>query len=270
MDKGLASSIWHPRNNGRSSHYFKKPLTTQPTPIASSNANSASTSTSMHTAVRVSNADPMVSNPLNHPTANGHSLAATDDISHAFYSPNGGSYQIDLNSALRRVPTPWAELARFRLIARRLDWKKTFLSQGYDAATNTYITDEQREEAELMFKLDFFDYYMLLERALVRLLGVFGIKVTRGFDQGLGDGSTGQKRGDRDGPEQSDHRFHANVLEAFDDPTNPLHEVLGGRGDVRLALSRAKEREQMRRPGERLLVQADVVFGYSAESLEER
>lgn len=247
MDKGLASSIWHPKNTGRPPHHFNKPLTTHATSNSTSDANSAPTSTwtSIHTAVRASNSDPTVSTLSNRPKTSGNPTAATDDRPHCFYSPSGSPYQVDLYSALRRVPTPWAELARFRLIARRLDWKKSFLSQGYDAATDISITDEQREEAELMFKLDFFDYYMLLERALVHLLGVFGVKVTRGFGEKLGNGNTGFKRGDRDGSEQSNHRFHANVLEAFDDPTNPLQEVMGGQGDVRLALARAKEREQI-------------------------
>ena len=37
----------------------------------------------------------------------------------------------------------------------------------------------------------------------------------------------------------SDHRYHANVLEALNRSDNPLHEVLG-RGDVRQQLARAK------------------------------
>lgn len=99
-----------------------------------------------------------------------------------------------------------------------------------------------RAEAELMFKLDFFEYYMLLERALVHLMGVFGIRVTGGFHHhggamanknGNGNGSGGEKR--------SDHRFHANVLEALDDVRNPLNESLG-KDEVRYALARAKER----------------------------
>lgn len=95
-----------------------------------------------------------------------------------------------------------------------------------------------------MFKLDFFEYYMLLERALVHLLGVFGIRVTGGFGGRIPHGNGGSgwhgKKGDRQGWEQSDHRFHANVLEALDDVRNPLHESLG-KNDARVALARAKE-----------------------------
>ncbi|KAF3771185.1 hypothetical protein M406DRAFT_233003, partial [Cryphonectria parasitica EP155] len=129
-------------------------------------------------------------------------------------------------------PTPWAELARYTKIVRRLKWKLPFLAHGYNAATDQTYTGEQREEAELMFKLDFFEYYMLLERALVHLLGVFGIQVTGGFGDRPAD-ATGRQR-------QADHHFHANVLGALDDPRNPLHEALG-KSDVRSALTRAKE-----------------------------
>lgn len=85
-----------------------------------------------------------------------------------------------------------------------------------------------------MFKLDFFEYYMLLERALVHLMGVFGVKITGAFARSAA-GTNGNGH-----PAQSDHRFHANVLDALDDPRNPLHPVLGA-GDARYALARAKE-----------------------------
>lgn len=102
-------------------------------------------------------------------------------------------------------------------------------------------------EAELMFKLDFFEYYSMLERALVHLLGVFGIAVPRGFssasrrrqEQARARINNGHGNGNREWS-QGDHRFHSNLLEALDDPNNPLHEVLG-QGYVRDELARAKE-----------------------------
>lgn len=153
-----------------------------------------------------------------------------------------------LVSALDRIPTPWAELGRFTKIARRLKWKLPFLAHGYNAAVHD-PDHGQRAEAELMFKLDFFEYYMLLERALVHLMGVFGINITGGFARDkagqeptqshrLGNGEGGSAIKSR----SSDHRFHANVLEALDDARNPLHESLG-KEEVRYALARAKERE---------------------------
>lgn len=84
---------------------------------------------------------------------------------------------------------------------------------------------------------------MHIERALVHLMGVFGIKVT-----GLGDSvhnpSNGegklQDRGIRMGVPQSSHRYHANVLAALEKPDNPLHGILG-QGEVKKQLARAKE-----------------------------
>lgn len=89
---------------------------------------------------------------------------------------------------------------------------------------------------------------MLIERALVHLLGVFGITVSRGFEKR----HIQTLRGDQDRrltnvpdpngsckPDYS-HRFHANVLEALDNPENPLYAALGT-GDVRRQLGRAKE-----------------------------
>lgn len=241
MDKGLASSIWHPRNSGRPAYHFNKKPTT-----ATTTSLSTTTSTSTRTVARTtSTAANGAALPIEPSTASDRPAVPTDHskpFSHSSYSPSGNPYHLDLDYALRRVPTPWAELARYTKIVRRLKWKLPFLAHGYNAATDhVYSTDEQREEAELMFKLDFFDYYMLLERAMVHLLGVFGIKVTGGFGAKPGNGYTGHIRSDSERREQSEHRFHANVLEAFHDRMNPLHEILG-KDDVCLALSRAKER----------------------------
>jgi len=128
-------------------------------------------------------------------------------------------------------------------IARRMRWKLPFLGQAYRAATDRDLnTPEDRAEAELMFKLDFFEYYMLLERALVHLMGVFGVKITGAFGTASRSGTNGRiaNANGTAGQHQSDHRFHANVLEALDDPRNPLYPVLGA-GDARYALARAKE-----------------------------
>lgn len=143
-------------------------------------------------------------------------------------------YHLDFQSALNRVPTPWSELSRYAKIARRLKWKIPFLAIGYNAATDRGSTEQQRAEAEINFQLDFFEYYMLIERALVHLLGVFGVKITGAFGtRHLENRNTEQRR---------EHRFHSNVLEALDDHRNPLYEALG-KDDARFALGRAKERE---------------------------
>jgi hypothetical protein len=93
----------------------------------------------------------------------------------------------------------------------------------------------------MMFKLDFFEYYMLLERALVHLLGVFGLSIssTTTTTTGGTESAKGQE-GLRGSRWKQGHRYHANVLEALDVPTNPLHDVLG-QGEVRRQLGRAKD-----------------------------
>ncbi|KAK3370086.1 hypothetical protein B0H63DRAFT_307070 [Podospora didyma] len=167
------------------------------------------------------------------------------------------------------------ELGRFIKIVRRLRWKMPFMEHGYSLATDPNNAD--RLEAELMFKMDFFEYYMLLERALVHLLGVFGITVSRGSvgagssfasrpsankglsssvwrdgrpDNGGGGGAYASGNNNSNsigGPPPAGaggspwgHSYHANVLEALDSPMNPLHEVFG-KGETRYQLQRAKD-----------------------------
>lgn len=96
-----------------------------------------------------------------------------------------------------------------------------------------------------MFKLDFFEYYMLVERALVHLQGVFGVSISRGSPRaGAGlAGSVwrgGTSSNNDDTKNVAEHRYHANVLAALDSPENPLHAILGV-GEVRRQLSRAKD-----------------------------
>lgn len=119
-----------------------------------------------------------------------------------------------------------------------------------------------------MFKLDFFEYYMLIERALVHLLGVFGVEVspsrgrsTRGeeeeepaatFDKkenklNITNGNTplsekglGASVWRDDGRRSRQHRYHANVLAALGREDSPLRATLGT-GEVRLQLGRAKD-----------------------------
>jgi hypothetical protein len=139
---------------------------------------------------------------------------------------------------------------------RRLKWKLPFLAQGYQRAVVDRVGGDAAAtaEAELMFKLDFFEYYMLIERALVHLLGVFGVEVPRdtaiyrhdkkpGSGSGLGASIWCDGRGREEGtgqPAAARHRYHANVLAALDREDNPLHGTLGT-GEVRRQLGRAKD-----------------------------
>ncbi|KAK3898414.1 hypothetical protein C8A05DRAFT_47262 [Staphylotrichum tortipilum] len=141
------------------------------------------------------------------------------------------------------------ELARYSKIMRRLQWKLPFLAQGYRLAVDRVGADPARvAEAELMFKLDFFEYYMLIERAVVHLLGVFGVTVGGAAANAVatatgvegenkrgkgGKGLAGSKWGQQ-------HRYHANVLAALNREESPLHGTLGA-GEVRVQLGRAKD-----------------------------
>lgn len=126
------------------------------------------------------------------------------------------------------------ELQRFEKIAKRLSWKLFHLSAGFHRASAA--DPAERPYAEIMFKLDFYEFYMLLERALVHLLGVFDISVSRDADPAATAGFKAPGGGAR----SSDHTYHHNVLAALDSPDNVLHAVLG-QGDVRSSLAKAKE-----------------------------
>ncbi|KAL4972626.1 hypothetical protein BDW66DRAFT_169416 [Aspergillus desertorum] len=129
------------------------------------------------------------------------------------------------------------ELARFLKIVARLKWKLPFLDEGYRRATATAtataivtaqdpaIDVQEIVQAEVMFKLDFHEYYALLERALVHLLGVFGVTVSAKSNH------TGWA---------ASHRYHANVLDALQARDSPLRSVLGS-GETFTQLKRAKE-----------------------------
>ncbi|KAI9375054.1 hypothetical protein BJX61DRAFT_495479 [Aspergillus egyptiacus] len=125
---------------------------------------------------------------------------------------------------------PAQELARFMKIVARLRWKLPFLAEAYRLATLPVDVDPEFDivHAEIMFKLDFHEYYALLERALVHLLGVFGITVSAA------------SKAPHPGWASASHRYHANVLEALEADSSPLRTVLGSGNRIR-QLRRAKE-----------------------------
>ncbi|EXJ90998.1 hypothetical protein A1O1_04105 [Capronia coronata CBS 617.96] len=133
-------------------------------------------------------------------------------------------------------------------------------------------------EAERQFKIDFFEFYALLERGLVCLLGVWGIVITSTIPNSSSTASHTLRNSTSTAPSRPSripdsasasasapvtvsastsssiigdsrtfhgmpHRFHANVLDALDHPSNPLHDILGsgGGGDVRAYIGVAKE-----------------------------
>lgn len=129
-------------------------------------------------------------------------------------------------------------------IVARLRWKLPFLAEGYRLATQVTVngvamSPTDVSEAEIMFKIDFHEYYALLERAIVHLLAVFNISVSSSGGRmkpvaGLQSNGQGYHR------PAGIHRYHANVLDALTEETTPLTPILGS-GYVHGLLRKAKE-----------------------------
>src|SRR3984957_11241485 len=79
---------------------------------------------------------------------------------------------------------PDVELSKHKKLLARLKWKSSLLIISHQRvmqvmqAPTTGPHDLSATEAETMFKLDFFEYYVLLERVILHLLGVFNISVS--------------------------------------------------------------------------------------------
>lgn len=122
----------------------------------------------------------------------------------------------------------------------RLRWKMTYLNEGYVRATGTFGKSKSDIEAsEIQFKLDFHEFYMLLERALLRLMAIFQITVdgTASLFR-VPENLTGLAASRHSGRQQ--HRFHANVLAALMDSRNPLSGIFRA-PKVREQLAKAKD-----------------------------
>lgn len=96
-------------------------------------------------------------------------------------SKNTGPATNGASSAPKTKPA--VEFARFQHAVRRLKWKLPYLADSHRKATSVVeeqhqlIGEEEKREIETMFKLDFYEYYTVLERALVHLLGVWELEV---------------------------------------------------------------------------------------------
>ncbi|KAK7750215.1 hypothetical protein SLS62_007845 [Diatrype stigma] len=142
----------------------------------------------------------------------------------------------------RPPPSPQQELSRFLKIVSRIRWKLPFLDYGYKLATDGHGHGGGRpphevEASEIHFKIDFYEIYMHLERAIVHLLGVYGVDVHPSANGG--DAARREQQQQRIGG-VGQHQYHVNVLLALDDPRNPLHAVLG-QGEARRQLWSAKD-----------------------------
>ena len=100
-------------------------------------------------------------------------------------------------------------------------------------------TNLQKKKAESMFKLDFFEWYTVLERYITLCLSVYGISVS-GTAPKSNVNVLRQFTNPHFANNLADHQFHANLLEALDDPRCALHPALGNQ-DVRIQLGLAKD-----------------------------
>ncbi|KAI1411845.1 hypothetical protein F5Y13DRAFT_164470 [Hypoxylon sp. FL1857] len=151
----------------------------------------------------------------------------------------------DLLRQFEDQPSPEEEFSRLLKIIARLNWKLPFLKQGYSMAKdNAGKKQAQVEACEIQFKLDFHEFYMLIERALVRLMAIFGI-VIKGNGILIDGNFRANENMAHNGPVDANgrpmhHWYHANVLTALEDPKNPLNGIFGT-PEVRKQLSRAKD-----------------------------
>ncbi|EED18579.1 fungal specific transcription factor, putative [Talaromyces stipitatus ATCC 10500] len=146
------------------------------------------------------------------------------------------------NTPQSTTPSPSSaqELARFLKIVSRLKWKLPFLSEGYRLATARFdMSPSDVAYAEIMFKIDFHEYYALLERAIVHLLAVWGITVPNPRYK-VTDPQNSTKGNVSSDRWSATHRYHATVLETLERESCPLYPALGS-GSVRDQLRRAKQ-----------------------------
>ncbi|KAK1998304.1 hypothetical protein LX36DRAFT_656650 [Colletotrichum falcatum] len=225
--KGLGDSIWASR--GKAQH---------------SNNSSSSACRSRTYQATSSVITPAVPRPPS-PTKSDRPFRPGANTSTPASAPGGGVTKNGDATASHEGPTAQQEFKRYIQIVRRLKWKLPYLSHGYHHAIARpgdplYGGETDAEEAELMFKLDFYEYYMLLERALVHLMGVFGITVSRDGRVTTTTTTTTTPSAGGAFAHQATHTYHQNVIAALEREDNPLHEALGT-GEVLFHLSRAKE-----------------------------
>jgi hypothetical protein len=134
----------------------------------------------------------------------------------------------------------------------RLRWKAELLMVSYFKAMEVlqagdHLNGHQElhkalaRQAENMFKIDFFEFYTFLERYITVCLATLGVSVSASAPRNNVNALRYITNPDlhRTRPMAS-HAFHANLLEALDDETCPLHTSLGNQ-DVRIQLGLAKD-----------------------------
>jgi hypothetical protein len=149
-------------------------------------------------------------------------------------------------SYIRARDIVFAEIDQHGNIDRRGDTRYPFVLGVNCVSTLTCLghrveTNLKKKQAESMFKVDFFEWYTLLERFLTVCLSTLGVSISGAGPRTNVNALRFITNSDfaRNRTEAS-HQFHANLLEALDDAKNPLHPALGSQ-DVRIQLGLAKD-----------------------------
>ncbi|KAF2244839.1 hypothetical protein BU26DRAFT_87318 [Trematosphaeria pertusa] len=109
------------------------------------------------------------------------------------------------------------------------------------ASRYAFVLGTNSKQAESMFKVDFFEFYTLLERYITVCLGVLGVSVSATAPRTNVNALRFITNPDlqRRRPEAA-HAFHQNLLEALDDENCALRASLGNQ-EVRIQLGLAKD-----------------------------
>ncbi|KEY64875.1 hypothetical protein S7711_03868 [Stachybotrys chartarum IBT 7711] len=134
-------------------------------------------------------------------------------------------------NAVNHMP-PEQAFRRFEQACHRLRWKFIDLQASYHRALHPAASGFAAADAEMNFKIDFYEFYAWIEQALVLVLRVFNVSVPRS--------SLPARTAPASSSSSSSHAYHHDVLACLADPANPLHGVFGA-GDVYQALWKAKD-----------------------------
>ncbi|KAF1979554.1 hypothetical protein BU23DRAFT_446754 [Bimuria novae-zelandiae CBS 107.79] len=151
--------------------------------------------------------------------------------------------------------------AKATKLMNRLQWKAESLAMSYLRATEilraeidqngnidsrielryAFMRTTNSKLAEAMFKVDFFEFYTLLERFISTVLEIMGVFVSGNAPRTNVNALKYITNPDLHHTRpRALHAFHANLLEALDDPNCPLHASLGNQ-EVRIHLGLAKD-----------------------------
>ncbi|KAM6516236.1 hypothetical protein FALCPG4_014428 [Fusarium falciforme] len=134
--------------------------------------------------------------------------------------------------------TPAQAFHRFEQACQRLRWKFIDLHASYQRATNPEEFGFTKGDAEQNFKVDFHEFYVWIEQAIVLLLLIFGVTVSKSARPE--DSISSRGNFGRGNYVASSHAYHHNVLKALEDEECPVYNALG-KGEVNQALWKAKE-----------------------------